>query len=336
MTFVHAVMSQSTEDFIHCHNEAFTFFGGVPNQIVPDNLKAAVISHHRGKVKLNASYADMAAHYGVIIAPARPRKPQDKGKVEAGVQGIQRWILMKLRHHTFFDVDELNAAIGELLDAYNAKIVRRLGKSRAQLFEELDKPALHPLRANRYLYRQFKHATVGIDYHIELEGSGYSVPYTHIGKKVEVWYSNVSVTISLNGEVIATHPRVHQPHHDATLIEHMPPPHQYQHEKWNPNRILRWAKSIGDHTETLMQRIMQERSHPVRGYRSCMAILNFSNTYGNDALERTCAKALQINATSVSSIEAMLKRKTYQESDTPVNNPVFNRHDNLRGSEAYQ
>ena len=112
-TFVHAVMTQSTEDFITCHNEAFAFYGGIPNQLVPDNLKAAVISHKRGVVKLNESYADMGRHYGVAIVPARPYKPQDKSKVELGVKGIQRWILMKLRHQTFFDINELNDAIAD-------------------------------------------------------------------------------------------------------------------------------------------------------------------------------------------------------------------------------
>ncbi|MBD3756419.1 MAG: IS21 family transposase, partial [Gammaproteobacteria bacterium] len=152
-TFVHAVESQSTEAFITCHNEAFAFYGGVPNQVVPDNLKAAVISNNKGKVRLNESYADMGKHYGVAIVPARPYHPQDKSKVEAGVKGIQRWILMKLRHRTFFDINELNDAIASLLDAYNAKIIKRLGQSRAELFEQLDKPVLHPLRTNRYLYR---------------------------------------------------------------------------------------------------------------------------------------------------------------------------------------
>ena len=175
-TFVYAVMTQSTEDFIACHNQAFAFYGGVSNQVVPDNLKAAVISHKRGKVVLNESYADMGRHYGIAIVPTRPYRPQDKGKVEAGVKGIQRWILMKLRHRVFFDIDALNEAIAGLLDAYNDKVIRRLGKSRRELFEMIDQAALHPLRSDTYVYREHKRATVGIDYHIELDGSGYRAP----------------------------------------------------------------------------------------------------------------------------------------------------------------
>ena len=337
-TFVHATPSQSTKHFIESHVQAFNFYGGVPNVLVPDNLKAAVISHKKGVVRLNESYADMGRHYHIAIEPARPYKPQDKSKVELGVKAIQRWILMKLRNHTFFSVDELNQEINLLLDGYNNKVIRRLNKSRTELFETLDRPSLHPLRANSYVFKEFKRATVGIDYHIELEGSGYSVPYIHLGKKVDVAYSSTSVIISLNGEVIAHHPRLSQTHLDSTLLEHMPKEHQYQYEKWNPKRILKWANSIGASTTALMESIMQKRSHPVRGYKSCMAILSFSKTYGNSALESAAAVALEIQSYKVASIESMLKTKSYlrHNQHQSVNNTYMNQHENIRGSAYYE
>ena len=337
-TFVHAVKDhQSTQSFIDCHNAAFRFYGGVPNRVVPDNLKAAVISHRRGKVVLNESYADMGRHCGVAIVPARPYRPKDKGKVEAWVKGIQRWILMKLRHRTFFDLGELNDAIAPLIDEYNGKVIRRLNKSRAQLFEELDRPALHPLRSKPYRYREHKRLTVGIDYHIEVGGNGYSVPYTSPGKKVDVWYSHHQVEISYRGEILAVHPRLHHPREDSTLVEHMPPEHRYQYEKWNPGRILGWAKSIGEETRMLMEEIMQSRTHPSRGYKSCLAILNFEKRYGKEALERTAKRARELRMYKVSSIETILQKKTYrdEEETSPANNTLFNTHANLRGSEAY-
>jgi len=127
------------------------------------------------------------------------------------------------------------------------------------------------------------------------------------------------------------------PYQDSTILEHMPKKYQYQFEKWNPGRILNWAHAIGNNTTALMKQIMDSRSHVVRGYRSCMAILSFSKTYGDEALELACTKALQINTQRVSSIESMLKRKTYlqEEMTQPVNN-LFNSHDNIRGSDNYQ
>jgi len=336
-TFVHATSSQSTQDFIEAHVSAFNFYGGVPNILVPDNLKAAVISHKRGVVKLNDSYADMGKHYGVAIEPARPYKPQDKSKVELGVKGIQRWILMRLRKHTFFSVDELNQQINDLLDIYNNRVIRRLGKSRSELFDTLDKPFLHLLRVNNYIFKSFKTATVGVDYHVELEGSGYSVPYTYLGKKVEITYSSTSVMISYNNELIAHHLKQSKPYHDSTLIEHMPHEHQYQHEKWNPRRILNWANSIGVSATALMETIMQTRSHPVRGYKSCMAILSFSKTYGTEALEIVSQLCLELKIQKVSSIESMLKTKSYllNEQLKSANNTFVNSHENIRGSDYY-
>jgi transposase len=335
-TFVHAVMSQSTQDFIECHNQAFDFYGGIPNILVPDNLKAAVISNKKGVVKLNESYADMGRHYGVAIAPARPYKPQDKSKVELGVKGIQRWILMRLRHHTFFDVNELNDAISQLMDAYNNKVMRRFKKSRSELFEKLDRSMLHPLRTNSYIYKEYKRFTLKSDCHVEIEGSGYSVPYQYIGKVVDVWYSNHSVTISYQSEVVATHPRLFVRYQDSTIQEHMPK--KYHFGDWSPGRILNWSLEVGEDTTLLMKRIMANRSHPIRGINSCRAILNFTRTYGKEAVELACKRAYAINANSVSSIEFILKNKTYlqqEETHQPINN-LFNAHENLRGSDNYQ
>lgn len=336
-TFVHASTSQSTEDFIGSHVEAFLFYGGVPNILVPDNLKAAVISHKKGIVKLNESYADMGRHYNIAIEPARPYKPQDKSKVELGVKAIQRWILMRLRHHTFFSINELNNEIGLLLDIYNNRIIRRLGKSRVTLFNELDKPQLRCLPTNRYIYKQFKLATVGVDYHVELEGSGYSVPYQYLGKKVEIIYSSNSVIINSAGQTLAHHPRQTQAYHDSTLLEHMPSEHQYQYEKWNPKRILTWANNMGVNTTALMESIIQKRSHPTRGYKSCMAILNFSKIYGVEALELVSQHALEHKICKVSAIESILKTKSYllHTSLESANNIVNNKHENIRGSAYY-
>jgi len=339
-TFVHAVESQSTADFIECNVQALHFYGGVSNTIVPDNLKAAVISNNKNGVKLNESYAHMGKHYGVAIVPARPYKPQDKSKVELGVKGIQRWILMKLRNHTFFSVDEINDALSPLLDLYNNKVIRKLGKSRTELFNELDKPVLHPLRANRYIYTQFKIATVGVDYHIELDSNGYSVPYQYIGKKVQVGFTRSSVAISYQGKTIAVHPKIHRAYEDSTNSDHMPPSHKYQFEKWNPGRILNWANDIGEYTTALMKKIMENKNHMVRGYRSCIAILSLSKTYGNLPLELACKTALSHNTIKVSSIESILKLKTYEQEHLQhsVNNTtiLLNAHENIRGKEYYQ
>ena len=170
-----------------------------------------------------------------------------------------------------------------------------------------------------------------------MEGSGYSVPYTYLGKKVEVIYSTTSVVIKYNTKIIAHHPKQLQPYHDSTLKEHMPQSHQYHNEKWNPRRILHWANSIGMHTTALMENIMKERSHPVRGYKSCMAILSFSKSYGKEALEMVSEVSNELKIRKVRSIESMLKTKSYltHYQQPSVNNSFLNEHENIRGSNYY-
>lgn len=335
-TYVEAVPSQTTADFIKCHINSFYFYEGVPNILVPDNLKAAVTSHKKGVVKLNPSYAHMAKHYKVAVEPARPYKPQDKSKVELGVKGIQRWILAKLRHHTFFSIEELNDAIAPLLDQYNNKIIRKLGKSRSQLFEEIEKSALHPMTTNRFVHKEFKRLTVAFDCHIEIDGNGYSVPYSYVGEKVDIAYTTSSVEISYKGKIICTHPRRYGIQNDSTNPDHMPKEYQYQYDKWNPKRITQWAQSVGDNTLQLIEKIMSDKTHVVRSYKYCIRILSLSTRYSNEQLELACKKALIHNITSMNSIENMIKLKTYHTDDTliPANN-IHNNHENIRGSQYY-
>jgi hypothetical protein len=117
----------------------------------------------------------MAKHYGCAIFPARPYKPRDKALVENAVKLVQRWILAKIRHHRFFALGELNSAIAKLLEIYRDKVIKRVGKSRRELFLEIDKPALLPLPTIPYEYMSFKLLKVSIDYHICLDHCMYIV-----------------------------------------------------------------------------------------------------------------------------------------------------------------
>jgi transposase len=158
----------------------------VPDIVVPNNLKAAVTRAHRYEPELNRTYTDLAHHYGVAIIPARAAKPRDKAKVEVGVQVVERWIVARLRHYTFFTLAEVNAAIATLLPALNARPFKKLPGSRRSLFETLDRPALKPLPVQPYEYAEWKRARVNIDYHVEVDGHYYSVPYALVKQQLEV------------------------------------------------------------------------------------------------------------------------------------------------------
>lgn len=337
-TFVHATPSQKKEDFIKSHVKAFEFYGGVPNILVPDNLKSAIISNSKKGIVVNESYMELARHYNCVIQPARPKKPQDKAKVEQGVQAIQRWILAKLRTQTFFSVDELNDAISPLLDLYNNKVMKKIGKSRTQLFEKLEADELQTLPANKFTYKEYKTATVNLNYHIELENVNYSVPYKYIKEKVEIKYTTAIVEIYNKSKLIATHARGYHKGEYITNKEHMPLNHQYQHEKMNPGRLLNWAASIGENTKQFVQNRLNTAKYPPNAYSNVIAVLSLTKIYGKTDLELALGYAISINATSVKSIKSILNKKLYLQY--PANNipnlHILNNHNNLRGKDYYK
>jgi len=333
--FAHATENQKQESFIYSHTLAFEYFGGVAGTLIPDNLKSAVISHKKNHVDLNDSYADMARYYGCAVVPTRVRHPQDKAKVEQAVQGIQRWILSKLRNRIFFSIQELNEVIVPLVQAYNNKAIKGIGRSRYELLVDIDRPALISLPLKRYQYRQYLQRMAHIDYHVDIEGSFYSVPYQFIKEKVDVWYSKSTVEIYHKGERIATHPRSYRKGYASTLEEHMPPNHKYHQERWNPGRIINWASSIGFNTARLMKAIMEHRNHPVQGYRSCIAILNLSKNFSKEELDKACGKACEIKAYTVKSVESILKNKLYIEKPEKDTDTLM-KHENVRGKDYYE
>jgi hypothetical protein len=331
--FVHATPSQKQEYFIKSHILAYEFYEGVPKVMVPDNLKSAIISNNKKGIVVNESYAELCRHYNCAVEPARPKQPQDKGIVEQAVQGIQRWILAVFRHRTFYSVDEINQAIVPLIDKYNNRIIKFIGKSRYELFEQEEKQHLQPLPANRYIYKEIKIATVDISYHVELLKCFYSVPFKYLKEKVEIKYSTSLVEIYYKSKLIATHPRLYRVNDRSTLKEHMPKNHQYQYENMNPGRLINWASNIGVNTKQFVQQRLDTTDYPVNVYKSIIAVLQKAKVYGNVELDLALGYAITINATKVKSIESILSKKLYmQPANNTTTNNIVNNHENLRGN----
>ncbi|MFQ5454013.1 MAG: IS21 family transposase [Candidatus Zixiibacteriota bacterium] len=333
-SYAEAGMSQKKASFINSHINAFNFFGGVTAILVPDNLKSAVIRYDRYEPKLNESYRDMADYYGTVIIPTRPYKPKDKAKVELSVKLVQRWILAKLRNRQFFDIHELNQAIRPLLTELNNRKIRLLGKSRRELYEELDKPALKPLPPEKYHYHEFKLCRVNIDYHIQLEKCYYSVPYRLAGKEVEVRYSDFTVEITHQNKQVAIHNRLHHPGAYSTIKEHMASAHR-AYAEWTPSRMISWSKSFGINTQVLIETLLTKKPHPEMGFRSCLGILNSAKGVDTDIVEAVSKKMLTLNVYRVSSFRSILKNKTYKKEKPTLAITPINNHENVRGEEYY-
>ncbi len=337
--FVIATPSQKKADFIYAHNAMFKAFGGVPELLVPDNLKSAVTRADRYEPDLNPDYEKMAAHYGTAIMPARGYKPKDKSLVENGVKLMQRWLLARLRHTTFYSVVQLNSKINELMPLYRNKKMKRLGVSRQELFDTIDKPALKPLPANEYEHKELKLLKVSIDYHIQLDYVLYSVPYQLIHKKVEVWFSTKMVSIYFEGKEVATHPRLYKRGAYSTQKAHMSSAHK-KYLEWSPGRIMNWGLTIGKHTSKLLQTIMDRKPHPEMGYRSCLGVMRTYEKYkekglSEEHLDEISSYALRYQKFRLKQIKVLLDTLPKEEEDTSAI-ALLSSHENVRGSSYYE
>lgn len=335
-TYVEATQSQSLGDWIGSHVRTFEFLGGVPKIVVPDNLKSGISNAHRYDPDINPTYQDMANHYGAAVIPARVAHPKDKAKVEVGVQGIERRILAKLRHHTFFSLAEINAAIRPLLMAYNEKAFQRLPGSRLSEFMQVDKPALQTLPIYPYEYAEWKKVRAGIDYHVAFEHHYYSVPHQYIKHELDLRITRTLVQCFYKGKLIAVHARANKKGH-TTVKEHMPKRHQ-AYAEWTPERLLRWAQQTGEQTHQLLQAMIEARPHPQQAFRACLGVMRLGKHYGDHRLEKAAQRALALGALSYKSIESILKhgleqKPLPQSSHAMPVQPIS--HEHLRGADYY-
>ncbi len=331
-TFAEATFTQALPDWLGSHVRALNFIGGCPGAIVPDNLRSAVSRAHRYEPDLNPAYQDFAEHYGVAILPARVRKPRDKAKVEVGVQIVERWILARLRHQTFFSLAELNTEIARLLSELNARPFKKMEGSPRSRFEELERAALKPLPAQAYEYAQWKQAKVHPDYHIEVERAYYSVPYRYIGARVEVRVTASTLEIFHRGERIAAHIRATRRGAFTTLAAHRPEPHRAVVEVSHA-RLLERALAIGPATADLLRIQARLKCHPEQALRSAQGILRLAADFNPARLETACARALMLKAYSYRAVRALITAP----APAPVPQaslPLV--HTNLRGPDYYQ
>jgi transposase len=334
--YAEATWTQGLTDWIGAHVHAFEAVGGVPHLLVPDNAKVAVIKACLYDPQVNRTYTEMAAHYDTAVLPARPRKPRDKAKVEAAVLIVERWLLGRLRHRSFYSLGELNAAIGELLMRLNEQhSIRRLGVTRRQLLEELDRPALKPLPMEPYVLAEWRARRVGLDYHVDIDRHYYSVPYRHAREQVEVRLTARTVEIFLRGERIAIHRRISGNGQHTTVPEHMPSSHR-RYADWTVDRIRAEAGRIGASTLLLCDMILAERPHPEQGFRACLGIVRLTRAFSAERVEAACMRALEIGARTYGSVRSILDNRLDRRPapKRAADSPAIV-HTNIRGPRYY-
>lgn len=337
-TYVEATWSQSKMDWINSHVNAFNYFDGVPQIVVPDNLKSAVIKPSYYDPDINPTYHQLSCHYDFAILPARVRKPKDKAKVENAVKVVGFEILAKIRNQEFNSLQQLNESIKKLLDEMNNKPFQKLPGSRRSQFLQIDKPALKPLPANKYHYTEVLFKIVARDYHFVLAGHAYSVPFKYANKKIEIHISKNLVTAFYKGKQIAVHVYNHTKGSNTTLSEHMPREHQ-EYASQNPEIVKSKAQKIGPYTLKVVESVLSQKENVFTNIRACMSILKLCKKYGDNRLEKACKRAYYIQAPTPKSINSILEKgldNLVLEENTLENKSHQSSHENIRGSQYYQ
>ena len=303
---------------------------------MPDNAKVAVIKACLYDPQVNRSYAEMARHYGTTCLPTRPRKPRDKAKVEACVGIVERWLFGRLRNQIFYSLAELNTAIAALIARLNdERVLRQFGRTRRQLFEELDAPLLMPLPTEPYVHAEWQARRVGLDYHVEVARHFYSVPHRYARQPVEARLTARTVEIFIRGERIAVHMRGSGNGRHTTLPEHMPSSHR-RFADWTLAKILTESGRVGPCAQLLCEKILEDRPHPEQGFRSCMGILGLEKHFGAQRLEAAALRALEIGARNYGSVKSILEKGLDGQPLRPRDSdhqPID--HGNIRGPDYY-
>lgn len=335
-TYAEATHTQKGVDFIQSHVRMYEFFEGSPALTTPDQLKSGVTTSCWYDPDIQRTYEELAEHYGTAVLPARPKKPRDKAKVEVAVQIAQRWLLARIRNELFLSLDELNERLAELVDELNRRQMRRYKKSRRELFEILDKPALKPLPSERFVYSQWKKVRVNIDYHAEFDDNYYSAPHTLVHEHLDVRATATTIELIFKNQRVASHMRSYAQGVYVTTPAHMPKAHQ-EHAQWPPSRVIDWAGTIGPNVKLLVEALIAERSHPEQGYRPSLGIIRLAKTYGNERVDKACRRANIAGARNYRHVKAILKNNLDSAplpDDVDENRPPVD-HENIRGPGYY-
>ncbi|MEI6766359.1 MAG: IS21 family transposase [Bacteroidota bacterium] len=339
LTYVEASYSQQKEDFITSCENALLYFGGVPNAIITDNLKSAVIKGNRYEPTLNEAFRDFVGHYAMAALPAAPYKPKHKALVEGAVKIIYRTIYGIVKERAYSSLELLNQAIRTVLEEHNGRLLKNRPFSRRQLFEDTERHTLNPLPEKKYEMKRRYIATVMKNNYVCLaeDKHYYSVPYLFIGKKVTLLYSQSEVEIYHRYERIAVHRRNRHMFGHTTVNKHLASQHRFMGD-WNPEKFIERGEEVGPETKEYIIQLLLTRQHPEQTYRSCQGVLSFVARVGKVRLNNACRRALQYGDYSYQTIRTILEKGLDDQAmlDDPDDDPSMPPHDNIRGKNYYR
>ena len=309
--FVRPVLRMDQQAWTEAHVEAFRFFGGVPARIVPDNLATGVQRADLYDPKLNRAYAELAEHYGVLIDPARARKPRDKARVERPMPYVRDSLW---RGREFASLQQMQtAAVHWCRQVAGGRACRPLdGAAPAAVFEAAEADALGPLPARAFVLATWSTGKVGPDIHLKVGKALYSVPWRLIGQRLDARQTWTTVQLFHNGQLVATHARAGKG--KRTDMSHYPP-EKIAFAMRTPSWCRRRAAEIGPACAAVVAALLEVGA--LYRLRSAQGVLGLAGKYGTGRLEAACAKAIAAGDPSYRTIKGILVAGAETEPPPP-------------------
>jgi transposase len=305
--FVRPVLKMDQRAWTECHVEAFAFFGGVPARLVPDNLKTGVDKPDLYDPKVNRSYAELAAHYGCLVDPARALKPRDKARVERPMPYVRDsfW-----RGREFASLERMQAEAARWsAEVAGQRACRPLeGAAPAAVFDAVEKDALRPLPAGPFVLATWATAKIGPDIHAQVDKVLYSVPWRHIGKTADVRVTATMVQFFIGGQLVKSHPR--KARGKQTDFGDYPPEKIAFHMR-TPQWCRRQAAGIGPSCEHLIGELLADNA--LYRLRAAQGVIGLADKHDLSRLEAACAKAVAAGDPSYRTVRGILAAGTERD-----------------------
>ena len=317
--FVRFVFGQDTKTWIDCHIRAFEFFGGVPNCIILDNLKAGIITPNIYDPTINKSYSELEQHYGFIADPAKVRTPQHKGRVERSMPLIRQQILAG---RTFKNIEESNTyALHWCKHEIAQTITRTTGHTPWELFTNKEKALLKALPASVYECPIWQEAKVHRDCHVVFEGSFYSAPCAYVGQVIWLKATQRLVEFYLKEKQIKAHPRSQQKGQWITDQQDYPEAAR-RFLEFDKETCLQEAQALGQHVHLFLKEILNNNPSKI-AQRKAQAVLRLCQEFDKKQVEEACQRCLQFENTQYQSLKRILTKGIIDDFIDEENKPIL-------------
>jgi len=305
LDYYEVVYDQRVETFIRCHINAFNYFGGIPQYIKIDNLKSAILQANFYEPIYQELYKNFAYHCGFHPLPCRVRRPNDKGKVESGIKYVKNNFFLGRK---FSGEEEVKERLFKWNTKANHRVHGTTRKVPQEVFEKEEKMKLKPLPQEEFKLAKVGTRKVYHDCHIYVDYNYYSVPFSYIGKEVEIELTRNLLKVSYQGKGITVHLRLSGRGKFSTDNSHYPVYKRYSDTEYQEKYQAKMAH-IGTYTEQLFFLIIKE--HPKDWNRTVQGILSLQKTYPREVIEAACRRALSFGVTRYSVIKNICHNGSY-------------------------